>query len=59
MNRRGQVRPFVMLAALICATAVAVWVPNDEGGLLPGAAVLLFLTARLLRRSTSPASRRA
>jgi len=59
MNRRGQIRPVVMLAALIAATFVAVCVPNDEGGLLPGAVLLLFLTARLLRRSTSPASRRA
>jgi len=59
MNRRERVRPALMLFALVAAVAAAVCVPNEDGGLVPAAVLLLFLTARLVRRRTSPESRRA
>lgn len=58
MNRL-RLRAFVILAVLLGSTAVALLVPAGDGGLLPAALLLLFLTGRQLHRRTSPESRRA
>jgi hypothetical protein len=57
MTRR--LRTALILAALLGAALVAVRVPASEGGWLPAGLTLLGLTARQLRRRTSPESRRA
>ena len=56
---RLRVRAAFVLAALLGALLVAWRVPASEGGWLPAALVVLALTARQLRRRTSPESRRA
>jgi hypothetical protein len=48
-----------MAAALLGASAAALFIPDEEGGLVPAAVLVLFLTARLVRRRTAPQSRRA
>jgi hypothetical protein len=58
MNR-SRLRRFVILAVLIGSTVAALLVPTEDGGLLPAALLLLFLTGRQLHRRTSPESRRA
>lgn len=58
MNRR-RVRAAVILAAILGSTMAIFTIPAQDGGLLPGALLLLLLTGRQLRRRTSPESRRA
>jgi hypothetical protein len=58
MTRR-QLRAALVLAVLSGSVLVALRVPASEGGLLPAGLALLALTARQLRRRTSPESRRA
>jgi MYXO-CTERM domain-containing protein len=59
MTRWDRVRPALVLLALCAASVSAVCVPSEDGGLVPAAVLLLVLTARLVRRRTSPESRRA
>ena len=56
---RQRVRAALILAVLFGAGLVALRVPTSEGGWLPAGLALLALTARQLRRRTSPDSRRA
>ncbi len=58
MTRR-HLRAAIVLAAPLGAALVALRVPASDGGWLPAGLTLLVLTARLLRRRTSPESRRA
>jgi hypothetical protein len=58
MTRR-HVRASLVLAAPLGAVLFAWRVPASEGGWLPAGLTLLVLTARQLRRLTSPESRRA
>jgi hypothetical protein len=56
---RRRFRAVLVLAALLGAAFVAFRVPPSDGGWLPAGLTLLALTARQLRRKTSPESRRA
>jgi hypothetical protein len=58
MTRR-HVRAAVVLAMLLGSGLFALRIPAAEGGWLPAGLALLALTARQLRRRTSPESRRA
>jgi len=58
MTRR-RIRAALVLAALSGSALVALRIPASEGGWLPAGLALLVLTARQLRRRTSPESRRA
>lgn len=49
----------LVLVALVGAAIFAAYVPAADGGFLPGGVVLLVVSARALRRLTSPESRRA
>jgi len=53
------VRAFVLLAALVAAAVSAACVPAEDGGLVPGALLVLALSARFVRRRTSPEWRRS
>lgn len=58
MTNRG-IRRALFLVALLAAALTAVLVPASDGGLVPASLVLLAVSARALRRLTSPESRRA
>lgn len=53
------VRLALLVVSLVLTAIFAAYVPAADGGLLPGGLVLLALSARALRRLTSPESRRA
>jgi hypothetical protein len=59
MMTRRYFRAAVVLAALLVSGLVALRVPASEGGWLPAGLTFSALTARQLRRRTSPESRRA
>ena len=58
MTNRG-VRRALFVVTLLAAALTAVFLPASDGGLMPASLVLLAVSARALRRLTSPESRRA